>query len=185
MPNADVKRGLVPVRHASGSGYTGAGNKYFVPAAVTNNIFPGDPVVITGDADAKGYLSVDLATATGPLTGVCVGIEPIQSRENPGYHIAGSDGYLIVADDAEIECEIQANASVTSAQFGLNAGFDIATGDTAYRRSQTQLNVASAATTATLPMQIVGAKTDPENDPYDAGGNAKLLVRLNNGTAGV
>jgi len=184
MPNKDIKRGLVPVRHASGCGYQGACNKYYVPATHATSLFVGDPVVMTGDADAYGYASVGLATATGPILGVVVGFEPARSREDIGYLPALTEGYVLVADDSGLECEIQANAAVSSAQFGLNAGFALAAGDPAYRRSLSELDIASAAVTATLPVQIIGAMRRADNDPLDAGGNAKIIVRLNNSQRG-
>ena len=44
--------GLTPVRYKSGAPYNGAANLYSVAAGESNNIFIGDPVVISGTGDA-------------------------------------------------------------------------------------------------------------------------------------
>lgn len=179
MANSDVKRGLVPVRFASGQPYNGACNKYHVAAANAASLFEGDPVVLTGEADGNGIAGVELAGAATAIKGVIVGIVPASTRDELGYLPATTEGYVLVADAVELECEIQANAVVTAAQIGLNAGFALAAGDTFNRVSQVQLDVATAATTATLPLQIIGAPQRIDNMPFDAAGNAKLTVRIN------
>ena len=184
MANADVKRGLVPVRMASGSVYNGACNKYYVPATNATPLYQGDPVILTGDADARGIAGVARSTATGALTGVIVGFEPISERQTLGYLPTATEGYVLVADDRGLECEVQVDAAITSAVVGLNAGFTVVDGDPVYRRSLVVVDGASAAVTATLPVQIIGAAQREDNDAFDAGGFAKILVRLNNTTSG-
>lgn len=178
MANSDVKRGLVPVRMASGSKYNGSCNLYHVPATNADALFQGDPVTITGDADTKGIASVALATAAGPLTGVIVGFRPITERQTLGYIPALTEGYALVADDTGIECEIQVSAAIASADIGQNAAFLIAAGDTVYRRSNVQLDQGSLAATDTLPLQLLGTMQTVDNDPYTD--FAKVRVRLNN-----
>lgn len=184
MANSDVKRGLIPVRMASGSVYNGSCNEYHVPAANAAPLFQGDPVVITGDADGTGVASVGRATAAGPITGVIVGIRPTTDRENLGYIPATTEGYVQVADDPGLVCEIQANGAITAADIGQNASMAVVDGDTVYRRSNVELDQGTLAATATLPLGVVGMVQRIDNEPYDAAGNAKVLVRLNNATSG-
>lgn len=183
MANPDVKRGLVPTRMASGSVYNGSCNEYHVPTANADALFQGDPVTITGDADLKGVASVGLSAAAGPITGVIVGFRPTPTRDNDGYLKAATEGYVLVADDIGLECEIQANAAITSADVGQNAALDIAAGDPFYRRSNVQLDQGTLGAGDTLPLQLVGVVQREDNDAYDAGGNTKVRVRLNNSNA--
>lgn len=185
MPNSDVKRGLIPVRYATGSPYMGACNTYSVAASNGTALFAGDPVVRTGDADNSGVAGVTLAAAATAFDGVVVGFTPAQSMDQLGYLPANTAGYVQIADQDNLEYEIQANAAVTSAIVGQNAGLSLAAGDVPMRRSNVELDVGTAATTATLPLNIVGMVQRIDNDPFDAGGNAKVLVRKANGKAGV
>jgi len=59
--------GLTPVRYKSGAPYNGAANLYSVAAGETNNIFIGDPVLISGTGDAAGIPGVVRAPFTSRI----------------------------------------------------------------------------------------------------------------------
>ena len=67
--------GLVPVRYKSGAPYNGAANVYSVAIGETNNIFVGDPVIISGTGDTDGVPGVNRAAAGDRITGVVVGFD--------------------------------------------------------------------------------------------------------------
>ena len=182
MPNSDVKRGLVPVRYASGSPYMGANNRYAVEATNANPLFVGDPVVKTGSG-VGAYASVTRAAAATAFDGVIVGFQPSMSREQLGYLPANTAGTVLVADEDDLEYEVQANAAMTVADFGQNAGLVIADGETAYRRSNVELDQGSLAATATLPVHVIGFMDREDNDL--AAAQVKVRVRKANGKAGV
>jgi len=184
MANSDIKRGLVPVRFASGQPYNGASNKYYVPASNAAALFEGDPVMLTGDADANGIAGVVISGGSAAILGTIVGFVPTPTRSNLGYIPANTEGYVLVADASELECEIQTSAAITAADIGQNAGFAMTAGDTVYRRSNVQLDQGSIAATATLPLQILGEVQRIDNEPFTAA--SKLRVRINsNASAGV
>jgi len=182
MANQDVRRGLVPVRMASGSYYNNSCNPYYVDAANATPLFQGDPVIETGTANDAGIAGVERAVAAGPITGVIVGFQPETERQVMGYLPAGVAGIVLVADDPHLECEIQASAPITAADIGQNASLEIVDGDVVYRRSMVQLDQGTIGAGAALPVKILGTAQRADNAPYDAAGNTKVRVRLNNVT---
>ena len=82
---------------------------------------------------------------------------------------------FVVAADATLTNRATALASLfANASLGTSAR----TGSTDTGRSNSQLSVSSIATTATLPLRIVGLVDDDANNDYSAAG-AHLLVRIN------
>lgn len=85
------------------------------------------------------------------------------------------DQLFVVAADATLTDRATALAAVfANASLGTSAR----TGTTANGRSTSQLGVSTIATTATLPLRIVGLVDDAANSDYASAG-AHLLVRLN------
>lgn len=187
MANADAPRGFVPVRHANGAPYSGAATRYYIASGESNNIFIGDPVALSGDADANGVPGVVRATAgagssagDGPV-GVVVGFENLTSDNlSRSYRPGATAGYLLVADDPFLEYEIQEDSdggAIAVASVGLNANFIIGTGSTTTGLSAVELDSNTAATTAALDCRILGLVQRADNE---AGVNAKWRVKLNN-----
>src|SRR3990167_5501750 len=111
MANANLARGLIPVRHMSGAPYNGAANVYYVPSTYATALYKGDPVIHTTDAsDANGIPTVARATAAGGayILGVMMGVvsagDPAvaQLADDPQYHVASTAGYILVADDPSL-----------------------------------------------------------------------------------
>ena len=182
MANQDVKRGLVPVRMASGSYYNNSSNPYYVPATNAAPLFQGDPVVITGEGSDAGLAIVERAAAAGPITGVIVGFRPEASRDVMGYLPANTAGIALVADDPHLECEIQINGPLAAGDIGQNAALAVVDGDPVYRRSNVELDQGTIGAGAGLPVRILATAQRADNDPYDAAGLTKVRVRLNNVT---
>lgn len=177
MANTDFVRGLVPLRHQGGQPYNDAVNMYYVPASDATALFIGDPVILAGSADAAGVPSVTRASGTGAITGVVVGFVPDGTTNIPGYRAASTAGYVLVNDNPETIFEIQDTAgTIAAADIGLNANLTINAGSATTRRSGVVLASASKATTATLPVKILGLRQMPNND---FGAYAKLLVKIN------
>ena len=207
---ASVSRinGFRLAKYLSGGGPSGLLETAFVPSSNSDVIMPGDLVVLAGDARAAtGVPTVARAsTTTGPVWGVVVGISfegqgdvtnvpPVNDLNTPIYRRASTDRYLTVCTDPNAVFEVQASqtglsAATVTALVGLNAPFTTTAGNTTTGASGMQVDTSAAATTATLPLKIVGVPNRPDNIPGDT--YISLYVKLNSamfgtgtGTAGV
>lgn len=199
--------GFRPVKTLTGSPYNGEANVYFVPASDATVIMVGDAVKLLGDARAAtGVATVTrISAATDIPLGIVVGIlfsgvgdltntPPVNDLNTPIFRRASTDRYLLVADDPSLIYEVQlagagpSAATVTTA-VGQNGQFTVTAGNTSSGASGMQLDSAGQATTATLPLKIVGLPNRPDNIPGDA--FISYYVKLNSslygslGTTGV
>jgi hypothetical protein len=184
---ASVSRinGFRPVKSITGAPYNGQSNLYFVPASDSTVIMVGDAVKLSGDARAaSGAPTVTrVSAATDIPVGIVVGIAftgvgdainipPVNDLNTPVYRRASTDRYLLVADDPNLIYEVQyAGTSVAAATITANVmqngQFTLTAGNTASGSSGMQLDSAGLATTATLPLKIVGFPNRPDNIPGD------------------
>ena len=189
MANANLARGLIPVRYASGAPYNGAANVYYVPSTYGTALYKGDPVIhVTDASDANGIPTVSRATAAGGayMVGVMVGVisagdPPIaQLATDPQYHAASTAGYILVADDPHLLFEIQEDSVggvMTVGAAGRNADLIAGTGSTTTGNSGFMLDSSTLLTTATLQLRIWRPVPRADNDPtLDY---AKWLVSIN------
>ena len=157
--------GLTPVRYKSGAPYNGAANLYSVAAGETNNIFIGDPVLISGTGDAAGIPGVVRAAAGDRMTGVVVGFGQFDGASagsttaiNRGYRTASTADYLLVADDPALLFAIEEDAvggALATTDIGNNADLVGGTGSTVTRRSGYMLDSSTKVTT-TAQVRIWG-----------------------------
>ena len=185
---ASVSRinGFRPVKTITGAPYNGQGNVYFVPASDATVIMVGDAVKLLGDARAaSGVPTVTrISAATDVPVGIVVGIlfsgvgnevtnvPPVNDLNTPVYRRASTDRYLLVCDDPNVVYETQyAGTSVAAATITANVGqngqFVVSAGSTVSGSSGMQLDSAGLATTATLPLKVVGFPNRPDNVPGD------------------
>lgn len=182
MANTDTPFGLRPVRMAGGAPYNGAVNMYYVASTDATALFIGDPVVKDGSSDTDGVASVIRASAGGPFTGVVQGFVPDGTIDQTGYRAASTAAYVLVADDPNLEFEIQEDSvggALAAADIGLNASVIVAAGSTYTLRSGVELDTSTKATTAGLELKILGISPRPGNA---VGTNAKVRVRINDHT---
>jgi hypothetical protein len=199
MANVNRVNGFNPLLNLIGASSVGQVRTYFIPSGDGTAVFVGDLVKAdtTGDTAAaggqnKGIQSVVQAAAGNAVIGAVVGfdINPL-NLNTPQYRVASTGRYVLVADDPNLIFEVQtSNGTLTAADVGLNANFAVAAGSTATGASGMTLDAGTVATTATLPLKIVGFSQRVDNEVGNA--NAKVLVKLNNhqfnsgtGTAGV
>lgn len=157
--------GLAPVRYKSGAPYNGAANLYSVAAGETNNIFIGDPVIISGTGDATGVPGVARAAAGDRMTGVVVGFAPKDNVAagsttalNRGYRAASEADYLLVADDYNLLFAVEEDAvggALATTDIGNNADLVAGTGSVYTKRSGYMLDSSTKATTS-AQVRIVG-----------------------------
>ena len=199
---ASVSRisGFRPVKNTTGAPYSGKASLYFVPSSDSTVIMVGDAVKLAGDARAaSGAPTVTRCGATDIPVGIVVGIlfsgvgnevtnvPAVNDLNTPVYRRASTDRYLLVADDPTLIYEVQyAGTSVAAATIthnvGLNGQFTITAGSTTSGSSGMQLDSAGLATTATLPLKIVGFPSRPDNVPGDT--YFSYYVMLNASTFG-
>lgn len=187
MANTSRVNGLSVVKNISGGASTGQVNMYFIPSGDATATFVGDAVKAdaTGDTvaaggTALGIQSVVQCAATNASIGVIVGFAIAPTNLNtPQYRLASTGRYCLVSDDPNQIYEIQtSNGTLTVTDVGLNASFAVAAGSTTTGASGFTLDVGTVATTAALPMRIVGFSQRVDNDNTAA--NSKVLVKINN-----
>ena len=185
MSSVSRINGFRPVKSITGAPYNGSANVYFVPASDATVIMVGDAVKLLGDARAaSGVPTVTrVSAATDIPLGVVVGVlftgvgdvgnvPPVTDLNTPMYRRASTDRYLLVSDDPNLVYEVQyagtgVAAATITANVGLNGQFTTTAGSTTSGSSGMQLDSAGLATTATLPLKIVGFPNRPDNIPGD------------------
>lgn len=176
MANANIPQGLRAVADASGRPYSGGLKRYALLVGETNDLYPGDPVIIGGSADADGVPSIVKATAgaTNRITGAIVGFEPTPSIIANGYRVGATVAYALVCDDPNALYEIQAT---TLAIADLEANSILASGTgSRITGSGWYMDTGTKGTNATYQLRIVGVSQRPDNA---LGQYCKALVRLN------
>ena len=195
MANATTAYGLRPIGLVgSGANSTGV-TEYEIASNNTNVIYQYEIVVPTsaGVIDQAGDTAGGTTQALGVLMGVqyhdSVQKKPVWINYWPGSGSVSVDtNYPVkayVADDPNQLFKVASDASLTNRATALAAVFANASlgtsarsGSTANGNSTSALNVASIATTATLPLRVVGIMDDEANSDFTAAG-IPLIVRLN------
>lgn len=183
MANSDAAFGFRPVNR-SGSPYNAATLRCAIPASDGTATFVGDAVKLhgSGSSDSEGSFPTVIQCAAGdPVFGVVVSFEadPATSLEDQ-YRKASTLRYCQVVPASEAYFEVQADddtSTLAATSIGLNANFIVAAGSTVTGMSGMELDSNTAATTATLDLQIVGMIPRPDNEVGVA--NQKVLVRFN------
>lgn len=150
--------GLVPARYKSGAPYNGSDNRYYVDATEANNIFIGDPVIISGTGDGNGVPGCVRAAAGDRITGIVVGFSAkpdaaagTTTALTRGYRVGGEADYLLVSDDPTLlfyATEDGVGGFLTTASIGLNVDLIGGTGSTYTKKSGYMLDSSTAATTS-------------------------------------
>lgn len=195
MANQNTAYGLRPIGMV-GSGVNSTGvTQYEIASNNTNAIFQYSICVplAAGVIDQAGATSGGTTQALGVLMGVeyvdSVSKKPIFINYWPGSGSVSVDTNhpvkAFVADNPDQLFKVASDATLTDRATALTAVFANAslgtsarTGSTDTGSSNSALSVSSVATTATLPLRIVGIMDDAGNSDYAAAG-IPLVVRLN------
>jgi len=195
MANQETAFGLRPVGLVgSGANSTGT-TEYEIASDNTNAIYqfgicvPLAAGVITYAGATSGGTTQALGVLTGVMYHDSVKKKPTWLNYWPGSSSVSVDtNYPVkayVADNPNQLFQVASDASLTNRATALagvfaNAtlGTSARTGSTDTGRSSSALSVSSIATTATLPLRIVGIVDDDANSDFSAAG-IPLLVRLN------
>ena len=194
MANQNTAFGLRPIGlNGAGANTTGV-TQYEIASNNTNAIFQYSPVIplAAGVIDIVGNAN----GGTVPALGVLMGVEYVDSSSKktvfknywPGSNNVSVDTNFpvkaFVADNPNQLFMVAADEGVTDRATALadvfaNASLATATsGSTANGRSTAELDISTAATTATLFMRIVGLTQDVANLEYASAG-VNFVVRFN------
>jgi len=190
---ASVPAGFRPVKHMNGSAYNGQVNRYMISASDTAATNVGDLVQLSDNAalvDAQTgfgvYPAVErIGSGTAvPIVGAIVGFEVDFSNLNSGnYRAASTRRVALVADSPDLIFAAPQDAVggvVAAASVGLNVSINLGTATTtAPYASGMTVDSSTVATTATIPLQIMGVTASPDNDETSTSRPAELLVRIN------
>jgi len=195
MANQETAYGLRPIGLAgSGANSTGL-TTYEIASDNTNVIYNGGIVVplAAGVIDYAGATSGGTTQALGVLMGVEY-VDSVTKKTTFLNYWPGSGSVSVdtnhpvkalVADDPNQLFKVASDASLTDRATAVAAifanaslGTSARSGSTDTGRSSSALSVSSIATTATLPLRIVGIMDDEANSDYTAAG-IPLIVRLN------
>jgi len=190
MANTSKPAGLTPVKYLNGADWDGRGNVYSIAASNATILSPGDPVVLTGTADATGkYPQIARATPGSGLCGVliAVGLNPNGPFVNPNdlttVQKAASLApvyYALVVDDPMVIFEVEEDAvggALAITSVGLNCNVIFANPATGVVVSAVLLDSSTANTTATLDCKILRLADRVDNA---LGTAAKWWVTINN-----
>ena len=178
MANVDRPGGFVPVGHLITGQYNGQAREYRVASSYATNLFIGDPVKLTGTADATdGVATVEQAAAGDRMVGVIVGFKVergVASLEDTGYLAASTGGTVFVCDDPFVIYEAQEDGTSAVTVVGNNFDHLMTAGDTTTGRSNAEIDTSDIGTGA--GWQILGFSRRNDNE---IGANAKMLVKIN------
>ena len=162
----------------------------------TAGIYEGDPVALaaaTVNAPVNGYKRITIAPADGStvgILGIAKSVKYIDAQGNPRFTDffaantpikAGTVVEVLVSDDPNTIYMVQAAAAIANNRMSYNTTIaNMGTGD-ASGQSQAAITAGGLATTATLPIKIVGYVA-PEKFPGNVNTAAfpVMLVKLNN-----
>tara|TARA_R100001086_G_scaffold247118_1_gene180613 strand:- start:368 stop:1018 length:651 start_codon:yes stop_codon:yes gene_type:complete len=195
MANQETAFGLRPVGLVGGAANSTGTTEYEIASDNTSAIYqfgicvPLAAGVITYAGATSGGTTQALGVLTGVMYHDSVKKKPVWLNYWPGSGSVSVDtNYPVkayVSDNPNQLFQVATDASITSRATALTAVFANATlgtsartGSTDTGRSNSALSVSSIATTATLPLRIVGIVDDDANSDFSAAG-IPLLVRLN------
>lgn len=189
---ASVLAGFRPVGHLNGSKWNGQVNRYMISASDAQVTNVGDFVqlsdndAIVDPATGGVFPAVErIGSGTAvPIVGTVIGFAPDFSNLNaPNYRAASTYRVILVADAPDTVYagpQDGVGGVVAAASVGLNVAVNLGTaGSSGAYASGMSVDSSTVATTATLPLQIVGVTASPDNDVTSTSRPAELKVRIN------
>lgn len=185
MPNVSRVFGLRMTKSLTGP-TMGNLETFSVLSSDATALFVGDLVKSSGTADANGVQSITRVTTNADLpVGVITGFLPDYSNLNTpqGFRAASTARMAQLIIDPAAIFEVQATAATALADIGLNVGVTFTAGSSTTGLSGMVADMTTKATSAGLPLKIVGVVQRPDQDMADSA-NWKLLVTLNTNNFG-
>lgn len=179
MANVDNPSGFRPVRHINGAPYSGATNRYAIPASDGTATYVYDLLKVGGSATADGVPTAIQAAATNTnIVGPVVGFEVNPSDLTLMYRAASTLRYALVADDPGLICEAQEDsdsAALTADEVGENCDIIVAAGSAVSGISAMEID-SSTHTASTAQVRVI--RLVPRDDNA-IGNQAKWEVLIN------
>jgi hypothetical protein len=183
MASTAAPYGLRPVNLIGGQPYAGSTRMFKIANAYSENIFYGQPVALNSSGVIVRENGTNNITATG-VVGIFMGC----TYTDPNLRIkvfrqawptgtVATDAEAYVVDDPDVVMQVQASGAISQTSLGENIALvNTASGSTSTGNS-TLSAASTTATTATLPLRIVGFVDGPDSTVGDA--FTDILVKWN------
>lgn len=181
MASTETPYGLRLAKRLGETNQTHGFNQYPIASGYAADLKCGDLVRLV----ASGGIEKETGTTTAPACiGVFIGCTYTDSamgwltKQQWVSGTIASDAMAYVVDDPDAIFQVQANGSLDQTAVGANAAIVQGTGNLTLGRSGVSLNASTTATTATLPLRIVGM-VDMEGFSVPGDAFTDVLVRIN------
>lgn len=201
MANANQPFGLRPYRNITGKN-DGQANVYRIPASDTLVYNIGDVVrtaaggdLVSGCSDVILFGTRGAVSTTGNTRGVIVGLgtragtagmstvtgfDPTNLEAMSIPATKTKDYFVLVDDSPDTVFEAQTTDTIAASAFNKNTGLAVGAAPSAGQVvSNTTVSGSTATTTITLPIKIIGAPNQLDNDLTAPGTYSRILVMLN------
>ena len=157
----DRPNGFRPIRYLGGVAYTGAVNRYFIPASDSVATFVGDLVTLAGSADSEGVATVtQSAAAETQIVGSIVGFEVDGTNLEATHRLASTAAYVLVADEPNLVFEVQEDSvgeNIAATAIGNNFEIIVGAGVVATGSSGMEID-SSTKTASAAQIRLVGLR---------------------------
>ena len=168
-----------------GAAFTNKVTHYKIKNAYGTSIFYGD-FVKWGDDNPNTTVQKDTGTTACTPIGVflgCAYTDPNTKQFTPNQmftaSIAADDIVAYVCTDPFVIMQMQCDGAADQDDLGKNCAVVQTAGSTAIGRSKNSVDISTVATTATLPVKIIGFVDGPDSEVGDA--YTDVLVMFNAG----
>ena len=168
-----------------GAAFTNKVTHYKIKNAYGTSIFYGD-FVKWGDDNPNTTVQKDTGTTSLTPIGVflgCAYTDPNTKQFTPNQmftaSIAADDIVAYVCTDPFVIMQMQCDGAADQDDLGKNCAVVQTAGSTAIGRSKNSVDISTVATTATLPVKIIGFVDGPDSEVGDA--YTDVLVMFNAG----
>ena len=168
--------GFIPIGGIDGRPYNGGTQRFVVLGADTSDFGVGDFVTLAGTGSTAGVTAVTGASATDPILGAVVSIDPIESSSalwiDGSVELADRHVNVAVATDGMLfQCASASAIAVTSIGL-LGDSVVVAPAAPFYKSKST---ISATVTTSPAQLQIVGVV---QNGKAATASDADLIVRV-------
>jgi hypothetical protein len=196
MANLDRAFGFRFVGMLTGAAANVSMRRYRLPAAETDAVFVGDPVIrLTSSSILSSGTTISLnqdagleyvQRATGAdaenIIGIVAGFAYNPASLTSNYSVGTAERDVFVIDDPNALFEVQSDVTgIAYTALGMNVTATMTAGSTVTGISKAVVTTATAD--ASKPFLIVGWSKDPKNDIASAA-YVKVIVKINNHSLG-